>query len=273
VVDGGSDELFKFLKGDRSPAKRISKLKESFKAATPRRKALFSLGAVSFVAGVTLLGVGAYSALNGSDGGPPRNDGIAGVIITPSPRPSASPTDAPTVSPQPEPPLGDRPYQMVISKIGVNAPVQEYGLDENAVPLVPTGSDAADVVAWYNFSAKPGTGGNAVFAGHVTWNGVAVFYNLTSMAAGDVITLTGQDGTVLTYTVTDVFSVNPTIDPNARDVMLPTPDDVLTIITCSGTFTHDPNDHVFGGDYEERLVVRAKLDGVQPGSAVAAATQ
>lgn len=265
--------MFKFLKGDGSPAKRISRLGKSFKAASPTRKALFGLGAVSFVAGIALLTVGAYSALNSSDGGPPRNDGIAEVIITRSPRPSASPTIAPTATPQPQPPLGDRPYQMVISKIGVNAPVQEYGLDENAVPVVPTGSDAADVVAWYNFSAKPGTGGNAVFAGHVTWNGIAVFYNLTSMAPGDVVTLTGQDGTVLTYTVTDVFSVNPSIDPNARDVMLPTPDDVLTIITCSGTFTHNPNDHVFGGDYNERLVVRAKLDRVQPGNAVTAVGQ
>ena len=53
--------------------------------------------------------------------------------------------------------------------------------------------------------------------------------------------------------------------------MLPTPDDVLTIITCSGTFYDDPNDHVFGGNYDERLVVRAALQSVTPaGDAVAA---
>jgi LPXTG-site transpeptidase (sortase) family protein len=223
---------------------------------------------LSFVAGVALLGFGAYSALN-SDDGLPNSDGIAEVIITPSPSPTERPTNAPTATPVPEPPLGDQPYQIVISKIGVNAPVQEYGLDANAIPEVPTGADAKEVVAWYNFSAKPGTGSNAVFAGHVTWNGTAVFYNLTSMAAGDKVVLTGQDGTVLNYTVSEVFSVNPTIDPNAKDVMLPTDRDMLTIITCSGTFTDNPNDHVFGGDYNERLVVRATLDNVVPAGSVA----
>ncbi len=161
---------------------------------------------------------------------------------------------------------------MQITKIGVNAPVEVYGLDENAVPVVPTGSNAADIVAWYDFSAKPGTGSNAVFAGHVTWNGVAVFYRLTSMAAGDSINLIGQDGTLMEYVVTEVFSVNPTVDENATDVMLPTTDDVITVITCSGTFSADPNDHVFGGDYNERLVVRGELLRVTPGNAVSAVT-
>src|SRR3546814_7056233 len=42
--------------------------------------------------------------------------------------------------------------------LGVNAPVDTYGLDANAVPQVPTGSNAREVVAWYNFSARPGAG-------------------------------------------------------------------------------------------------------------------
>lgn len=255
----------KFLKGEGSPKKRISRLIKSFKAASAPRKLLFVLGSGSFVAGVVLLSIGAYSALNGGGDGRPDDSGIVEVVITPSPSPTVPITDTPSPTPVPTPPLGDSPYQMEITRIGVDAPVQAFGLDENAVPEVPTGDNAAQVVAWYDFSAKPGTGSNAVFAGHVTWNGTAVFYNLVSLAAGDEIDLTGQDGTTLKYVVSEVFSVNPSIDPHAKDVMLPTPDDVLTIITCNGTFSDDPNDHVFGGNYDERLVVRAALQSVTPG--------
>lgn len=246
------------------------KLIESFKAASLPRKLLFGLGSVAFVAGVTLLSIGVFSAMSGGDDGPDDSK-IVEVVITPSPKPTTPITDTPSPTPVPAPPLGDGPYQMAITKIDVDAPVQEFGLDADAVPVVPTGDNAASVVAWYNFSSKPGTGSNAVFAGHVTWNGTGVFYYLSKLTSGDEIELTGQDGTKLKYAVSDVFTVNPSLDPNAKDVMLPTPDDVLTIITCAGTFYSDSNDNVFGGNYDERLVVRAALQGVTPaGDAVAA---
>ena len=48
-------------------------------------------------------------------------------------------------------------------------------------------------VGWYAFTAAPGSGDNAVFAAHVTWNGVAVFYNLSSLgwarATGSTVTM------------------------------------------------------------------------------------
>jgi hypothetical protein len=90
---------------------------------------------------------------------------------------------------------------MVIDKIGVDAPVETFGLDAELAPVVPTGDNAADVVAWYDFSAKPGTGSNVVFGGHVTWFGPAVFYDLPLLVAGDVVKLIGQDGTEVTYTI------------------------------------------------------------------------
>lgn len=256
----------RFPRGLRSPTR-------TFRAASKGRKVLFGLGTASFVAGVALLGVGLVTAFSGGDGraeGPP----VLQVEVTPSaaPTPAAhTRTSTPAPTPVPSPPLGDSPYQMIINSLGVSAPVQTFGLDDKQAPEVPTGDDAADVVAWYNFSARPGTGSNAVFAGHVTWFGPAVFYNLTSIKEGDDITLLGQDGTKIDYSVSRIFSVDPTTDPHAVDVMFATPDDVLTIITCDGTFTKDPNDHVFGGDYNHRLVVRASLKSVTPGSVNAAA--
>jgi len=211
-------------------------------------------GMLTFGVGVALLAVGIAGLGDTAEERPP---GPAVIDITPSPTPepqTASPE--PTVTPIPAPPLGDQPYRMVISKLGVDAPVRSYGLDSNAVPEVPTGPDAPSVIAWYNFSSQPGLGSNAVFAGHVTWNGPAVFYKLTTMAPGDEIRLVGDDGTELLYTVSEVFSVDPE-DPESLSVMHATSQDVITVITCDGAFT-DTSDPVFGGEYSARLVVRAQ---------------
>lgn len=233
---------------------------------TNSRKLLLGGGAVAAILGVALVAVAAVTLLGGSD--KKTEQPIVQLTITPSPTAKPIVTAAPTTSPVPTPPLGDHPYTMSIPSIGVNAPVQAFGLDDNQVPEVPTGDGAADIVAWYNFSAKPGIGSNAVFAGHVTWFGAAVFYNLTSLAVGDEINLKGDDGTELTYKVADIFDVNAS-DPNAVQVMAGTPTDTLTIITCDGTFT-DTGDPVFGGEYNNRLVVRAALQSTTPSAAVAA---
>jgi LPXTG-site transpeptidase (sortase) family protein len=143
---------------------------------------------------------------------------------------------------------------MVIETIGVDAPVGVYGLDANSIPQVPL--NAAEV-AWYDFSAQPGTGGNAVFAGHVTWSGRAVFYSLNQLVAGDTVRLRGEDGTELLYTVSDSFLVDPD-DPNALAVMGPASADMITIISCDGDFYYT-GDPVFRGDYTNRRVVQATL--------------
>jgi LPXTG-site transpeptidase (sortase) family protein len=233
-----------------------------------RKKLLFGGGGVAFIIGIGLLGFAAFSAFGG--GGPTAE---VLVHLTASLSPTATPvpiTAALTPTPVPTPPLGDNPYTMVIDKIGVDAPVEAFGLDANQVPEVPTGPGQApgQIVAWYNFSAKPGTGSNAVFAGHVTWNGAAVFYHLTSVAVGDEIKLEGQDGSVLTYKISDIFDVDPS-DPNSIQVMAASSTDEITIITCDGTTTHVGG--TFGVEYNKRLVIRAGLQQVTPGAAVAAA--
>ena len=174
---------------------------------------------------------------------------------TPTPAPAAQEVGA-ALPPGAPPPLRDRPFELIIDKIGVDAPVVTYGLDANDVPEVPY--DAQDV-AWYNFSAQPGTGGNAVFAGHVTWSGRAVFYYLDQLSPGDNVTLRGTDGTTLNYTISDVFLVDPQ-DPNSVSVMGPSSTDEITIITCGG------QPYYVGGffryDYTRRLVVRGRLASV-----------
>lgn len=223
-----------------------------------------AMGLAAFASGVALITLGLTSSLETESRPPPPaivvDLGEDDEYLRLLDRPRAA-TASPTPAVPAAPPLPDSGYRMVIDRIGVDAPVNVYGLDENAVPEVPLGSDAADVVAWYNFSAKPGTGSNAVFAGHVTWNGRAVFYDLQTLQPGDPIRLVGTDGTELTYVVSANFAVDPN-DPDSLQVMQPTDTDVITLITCGGTF-FESADPVAGGDYTLRVIVRADLAAVK----------
>ncbi len=224
--------------------------------APGKRRPLVALGAISLLA----LGALGYAVFPG--GG---EEEAALVVASPSPQASAAP--APTVAPAPapapppplQPPLSDT-QSMIIERIGVNAPVAVYGLDENRVPIVPTGDWAGGVVAWYDFSARPGTGGNAVFAGHVTWNGAAVFYSLSSLGAGDLIRLVDDRGAQVVYQVVMNESMDPN-DPATLQMMYPSDHDLLTIVTCGGSF-YRTGDPVFGGEYTSRTVIRAQLVSV-----------
>src|SRR3989337_2028582 len=94
---------------------------------------------------------------------------------------------------------------LVGERISVDAPVVEMGLDGNGVPQVPLNRQD---VAWYNFSAKPGAGSNAVFAGHLNWGGVVgVFGNIDELESGDTIRLISDQGREFTYEVFANYSV------------------------------------------------------------------
>jgi len=194
--------------------------------------------------GLGIAGFAGYQALE-SSGGIGRQLPLVGVDEQ---QPSAGDPNIPI------PP--DNGYRLVIEKIGVDAPVREEGLDENAVPVVPIDSEAGRVAIWYNFSAPPGSGDNAVFAGHVTWNGDAVFKHLADVAPGDRVVVRAPDSSLLIYEVSQTTLIYPD-DPTATSWMAPTGTDAITIITCGGEYRD--TDDIFGGAYDQRYVVRAEL--------------
>jgi LPXTG-site transpeptidase (sortase) family protein len=223
------------------------------------RRVLFAAGGLGLAGGAGLLAAGLYLFVSSDDSSGLNND--AEVVdlskeqldldIRPPTPIELTPTPAPPA------PLGDAGYQLVIDKVGVNAPVSTFGIDADLVPEVPyTATD----VAWYDFSARPGTGGNAIFAGHVTWNGPAVFYDLDKLEKDDQVRLQGYDGTQVVYKVSSVFQVDPE-DPESLKVMWDTTEDVITIITCSGKF-FETGDPILRGDYTHRLIVRGELVSV-----------
>ena len=213
------------------------------------------LASLLLTASLGLLAAGLSGFLltgDGDDGTKLTNEGVPGPIGTATTSVSAPPASSAPVA------------RLIIEKIGVDAPVITLGVDENAVPEVP---DNPNDVAWYNWSALPGHGSNAVFAGHFDWtvNGqpvIGVFYSLADLSLGDVIEVKLADGTDYKYRVIGNLAIADG-DPQAMQVMAATPSDMITLITCGGVWTPDPSNPL-GGDYDHRQVVRAELIQEEP---------
>lgn len=147
---------------------------------------------------------------------------------------------------------GAPPARVVLPVVSVDAPVVLGEVDEVKRQMIAPTDPA--VVAWYDFSPLPGTGGNAVFVGHVDYVGFgpAVFWDLRRLDVGDRIHVDLADGTRLTYEVSfnEVYPVE-----SGPWGSLFAPDtgegDVVTMYTCDGNLRN--------GQYDARRVVRALL--------------
>ncbi len=142
------------------------------------------------------------------------------------------------------------PERLVISSLGIDAPLTTKGIDGNGSMELP---DGPEDVAWYEFSSSPGEGGNVVLSGHLDYRGYgpAVFYGLRGLHSGDIIELITEDGSVHRYAVSASVTYEAVGAPVA-DIIGPTSRDMVTLITCGGTFNGPPL------GYSHRLVVRAE---------------
>lgn len=209
----------------------------------------------ALMAAVAVLTVGGFSAalvlgvLRGDDSGTLS----PGAALSPSPPALAVAPPTPAPTPTPAAVQYPTPAHLAIPAIGVDAPVVPLGLDADAIPEVPAiGSD----VGWYDFSARPGQGSNVVLAGHLQLHQVpAVFWNLDELQPGDLIQITSDSGQGFAYQVTSRRSVSST-DPDSVKVIYPTGREMLTLITCGGTWIANPS-QTFGGDFSSRTVVQA----------------
>ncbi|HZV51972.1 MAG TPA: class F sortase [Candidatus Dormibacteraeota bacterium] len=203
---------------------------------------LLGLGAAVIVLGAGLL-VGAHRAPTAA-----RPPALAGSPTGPSGvQPSAQPSAAPPQVHFSPAKSAFVPFQLVIQRLNVEAPVEIKGVDSHNVMESP--SRPFDV-AWYNFTAKPGAGHNAVFAGHLDYWGVgpAVFWNLRNLRPGDTIAVISGQQTGITYRVTQSWDYTVSNIPMAS-VLESGRQDEITLITCAGAFHN--------GGYDHRLVVRA----------------
>jgi len=200
-----------------------------------------ALGVAALVAAGVLFGLSATGIIGdgGFRSGPGTVTGFGDVL---TPAPSTPLPSLPT-------PSSAALTRLIIPRAKVDAPLVSLGIDENGV--MQSTSNAWDV-AWYDFSARPGTGGNAVFSGHVDYHdvGAAVFWNLRDLQPGDIIEVQLADGTAYKYSVS-ALNCMPVNEAPISEIVGATQSEVVTLITCCGTFDSSSR------QYDHRLVVRA----------------
>ena len=177
------------------------------------------------------------------------------------------PTSVPAIDPAAPRPgaVGDK---LVISKIGVEAPLSSRAVGVDGVMPNPNGPDDVAVYDfnpyWPGHGGVPGYGGNVVLGGHVDWgsnHGVgcknntkpapcqAVFWDLGKLGVGDQIQIVAS-GKTYNYKVTS----NSPIDAVAGDwgtIVASTAQETVTLITCTGDFNSTTH------EYDNRQVVTA----------------
>lgn len=136
--------------------------------------------------------------------------------------------------------------RLVIPSIGVNAAIEDVGLDNAGSMGVPV--SPADV-GWFSPGPWPGQAGDAVIDGHLDWYGVpAVFWELDALKPGDTLELS-RDGQTSTFRVTRVNAYALNQEPAYLFGATGAP--LLSLITCAGAW--DSSHQI----YDQRLVVDA----------------
>lgn len=217
---------------------------------TPRSRIVAT---VALVASLLLLVGVAFAWVSGSDA-EPRADLLGAPITVPL---VTSTVDLPTTSGAaattstvPPVPVGV-PTRISIASLGVDAPVDQVGLEKNGSMEVPGATESG----WYRSGPRPGSAaGSAVIAAHVDFNGVrGVFFDLRKLEAGAEITVTDDAGTARRFVVAERFQVGKRQLP-VGELFRPDGAPVLTLITCGGGFDQRHR------TYEDNIVVRATLE-------------
>ena len=145
---------------------------------------------------------------------------------------------------------GVTPIAMTIVPAQVDAQIESAEIIQGKMSE-PTGPY---VVAWYEDTGRLGEPTNLVFAGHLDYYdvGEAVFFHLTELSGGDVITVTGDNDEAFEYTIDWVRTyTQDELDEDAvKEIVGRTETEQITLITCSGSFDFD------NGIYHDRTVVR-----------------
>lgn len=129
-----------------------------------------------------------------------------------------------------------RPVGLRIDSLGVDAPVEAYGINERTGQMdVPR--NVRDV-AWYEYGPTPGEAGSAVLAAHVDLQsqGPGVFFDLKNLEPGELIVVTFDDGSEQWFETRARSTYEKEELP--LDVIFSRDGaPVLTLITCGGAFS------------------------------------
>lgn len=143
------------------------------------------------------------------------------------------------------------PKRIILPSIGVDAYIQNVGVDQNKQVAVPNNIHMG---GWFVDSARPGDPGLSIIDGHLNGSHAdGIFINLDAVKTGDTFTIEFGDRSMRNFRINDVkvvalneaASVLFSQDPNIANQ--------LTLITCGGTY--DPQVRL----YDKRVIVTSEL--------------
>lgn len=154
-----------------------------------------------------------------------------------------------TLTAVPGPKVAGIPVRIKIPKIGMNAAVEQVGMDADGTMSVPK---SWWTVGWYSLGFKIGDNGSAVFSGHYDTNtgAPAVFYSVSRLLPGDTITVTNSNGSVYNFRVIRKEAY-PYDQMPMQSIFASSGNIGLNLITCSGTWDRATS------NYSQRTVVYA----------------
>lgn len=223
-----------------------------------------------------VLGLLLLLPVGGSVGGVAATAAAPSAVSTPVAAPSVSPSPDPAAAtPAPRPATGDKasvpsvptvratlappakpapvPVRFTAPEVGIDLPVQGYGVDDDGLMLLP---ETVNEVAWYAYSARPGDrSGSSVLAAHVDTvaDGLGPFAALPELDKGDELQVTDAAKRVRRYVVISVEKVAKAEVPLER-VFRRDGDPTLVVITCGGSFDR-------GRGYSDNVIVTAQPVG------------
>ena len=175
---------------------------------------------------------------------------------SPSPSPREREVTAASLAPSPDADVeacerGPVPANIVVEAVEMNLDIEVIETVDG-VMQAPTGAEFA---SWYRETSRLGESGPIVIAGHLNyWNTPeGPFYALAKMEAGDLITVTGDDGGVYQYVVRSTEQFPSDASPNElfASVDQSAGGETMVLITCGGEWDASIS------EYNERTVVVA----------------
>jgi hypothetical protein len=215
----------------------------------------------SFVAGIGLLVLGFLRSGDGQvAAGPEPTEFAATPTPTATPGlPESTSTATLPAAPTPTPaPYDGSLVRFLIPRFEVDSTVETIGLlptNQLDVPKDPLNT------GWYDLYAKPGFGGNAVFAAHVDYypDIRGPFFNLKNVTLGDQVIVVMDNGAQYVYEVIRYKRYDASTIPMGDLIWpadKPAGEEWITLITCGGRFQElTPGGP---GDYLDRDVVVAR---------------
>ncbi|WP_405809059.1 class F sortase [Streptomyces sp. NBC_01520] len=202
-----------------------------------------------------------YNSIDASAGVPPP---VAALASAPAPAVTAPalPSSSPTPKPSASAPAVDHglprsePERIRIKKIAVDAPFTPLAIGPSGRLDAPPANDM-NLAGWFKDGATPGERGTSVVAGHVdTKTGPAVFLLLSTLKAGNKVSITREDGIDTVFKVDSVETFSKADFPNDR-VYADNGTAQLRLITCGGEFDKKEK------DYKDNVVVFAHMVGAR----------